>query len=72
MRIDMGGTDGGGASGGSFKCVPGGLIAGQVKGGVGVGVGVGCRVPPPPLRALRWGRGEEASRRYELHSGTHQ
>lgn len=59
--------------GGSFssvQCVLGGLIAGQVKGGVGMRVGVGCRVPPS--RALRWGRGEEASRRYEIHSGIHQ
>jgi hypothetical protein len=55
MRIDMGGRMEGGAPGVSFKCVPGGLIAGQVKGGVGVGVGVGCRVTP--LRSLRWGGG---------------
>jgi hypothetical protein len=33
---------------------------------MGMGVGVGS------LRELRWGRGEEQSRHYELHSGTHE
>ena len=54
------------------KCVPGWLIAGQVKGGVGMGMGVGVGCPPPRLRELRWGRGEEQSRHYELHSGPHE